>query len=60
MGSLLQTDQALSEEKKKSEQLKREVKIKEEEKTLLEKQSVELRHQQEEMRKTFGLRAQLV
>lgn len=53
MGSLLQTDQALSEEKKKSEQLKREVKIKEEEKTLLEKQSVELHHQQEEMRKTF-------
>ena len=38
---------------KKSEQLKREVESKEEEKALLEKQSIELRHQQQEMRKTF-------
>jgi len=53
LGSLLQTDKALSEEERRAEQLRREVEIEKQENALLEKKSEEQQKYQEEMRKTY-------
>ena len=53
LGSLLQTDKALSKEEKKGEKLKREVEMKKEENALLDRQKTELQQHQEKLRKTY-------
>jgi len=53
LSTLLKTDQALSEEQKKQEQLKVEIQDKERMKTFLETQNAELQKQQQEMKESY-------